>query len=114
LLNRSSLQVRFATTQPKRFWKAVTVDKKPEGYQVLLDSRPLKTPDGRVITMPSSGIAHCVAAEWSIQDQDGPLRPNDLLIVSRSHLNTLPHDEDVVNVAISGFCRAGKSFYDIV
>ncbi|EEP82703.1 conserved hypothetical protein [Uncinocarpus reesii 1704] len=57
-----------AKTSPlrKRFWKDVHVKEVPEGYQVLLDSRPIRTPAKTILTIPRSKphLAHAIALEW--------------------------------------------------
>lgn len=43
----------------------------PVGYQVLLDARPLKTPGGKALWIPSEkrALAYLIAAEWDNQRQ---------------------------------------------
>ena len=52
----------------KRFWKNVSVKETPEGYQVLLDSRPVRTASKSVLTIPSSkpSLATAIALEWDL------------------------------------------------
>jgi ATP synthase F1 complex assembly factor 2 len=55
----------------KRFWKNATVGKHESFYTVLLDNRPLKTPSGNTLLVPSqkSLVATLVAAEWENQEK---------------------------------------------
>ena len=53
--------------QRKRFYAAASVDARDGGHAVLLDGRPIKTPSGRLLIAPSSGIADAIAAEWNAQ-----------------------------------------------
>ncbi|KMU87783.1 F1-ATP synthase assembly protein [Coccidioides immitis H538.4] len=50
----------------KRFWKDVHVKEAAEGYQVLLDSRPIRTPAKTILNIPRSKphLAHAIALEW--------------------------------------------------
>lgn len=52
----------------KRFWKDVHVKEVPEGYQVHLDSRPVRTPTKSILTVPKSKphLAHAIAIEWDM------------------------------------------------
>lgn len=52
----------------KRFWKDVHVVSSPEGYQVHLDSRPVRTPTKAVLVVPKSKahLAHGIAIEWDM------------------------------------------------
>jgi chaperone required for assembly of F1-ATPase len=49
----------------KRFWDQATVDRRPEGYGVLLDGRPVRLPGGAPLAVESERLAEAVAAEWS-------------------------------------------------
>ena len=48
----------------KRFWDQATIDKRPEGYGVLLDGRPVRLPGGAPLAVESERLAEAVAAEW--------------------------------------------------
>ncbi|KAK4944836.1 ATP synthase mitochondrial F1 complex assembly factor 2 [Elasticomyces elasticus] len=52
----------------KRFWKDVHIREVPEGYQVYLDSRPVRTPTKAILTVPRSKphLAHAIAIEWDM------------------------------------------------
>lgn len=52
----------------KRFWQSVHVVKTPQGYQIMLDKRPVRTPAKTIITVPLSkpNLAHAIAIEWDM------------------------------------------------
>eukprot|EP00967_Tisochrysis_lutea_P072579 scaffold96824_cov22-Tisochrysis_lutea.AAC.1 len=51
-----------------RFYKTVTVLNAGEaGYQVALDSRPVKTPGRHPLILPTHPLALAIAAEWEWQ-----------------------------------------------
>lgn len=52
----------------KRFWKEVHVKEAPEGLQILLDQRPVRTPSKQILTIPTSKphLAHAIALEWDL------------------------------------------------
>ncbi len=53
----------------KKFWKeanAVAVD---EGFSVLLDGRPVKTPAKAALIVPTMDLALEIAAEWDAQEE---------------------------------------------
>ena len=49
----------------KRFWKEVNVVSEGQGFQVRLDSRPVKTPAKSPLMMPTRRMAEAVAREWA-------------------------------------------------
>lgn len=51
----------------KRFYRSVSVRDEDGAFIVLLDSRPLKTPAGNVLTLPVLPLAEAVAREWDDQ-----------------------------------------------
>jgi len=58
----------------KRFWKTVRAEEVSDGWTILLDSQPVKTPGRRPVTVPSRTIADEIVAEWEAQtDRVDPL-----------------------------------------
>lgn len=53
---------------PRRFWREVTVEQAGEGFRILLDGRPVKTPGKRELWLPTPALAEAVAAEWRAQE----------------------------------------------
>lgn len=56
------------TVLQKRFWKNVTVKDTPDGLQIFLDSRPVRTPSKNILTVPSTKhqLATAIALEWDL------------------------------------------------
>ena len=52
--------------RPKRFWNSAGVTAVDTAFSVVLDSRPVKTPGGAKLTLPSLRAAEAVAAEWQV------------------------------------------------
>src|SRR5579871_436403 len=64
--------VRRAARAPqrKRFYASASVGgAEGGGFTVTLDGRPIRTPSGRVVAIPSREIAEAVAAEWEAQKE---------------------------------------------
>lgn len=53
----------------KRVYTIVDVAEARDGFQITLDSKPIRTPSGRVVTVPTREIANGVAAEWQAQGE---------------------------------------------
>lgn len=83
----------------KRFYKDVALVNAGKGnFEILLDSKKLKTPNGAVFSVQSEPLALAVAHEWESQ--------KDYVILSQMHLTGL------CNTAIDNPTRATK--YDLV
>lgn len=55
-------------SQPKRFYKAVTVaPAEGGGFAVLLDGRQPRTPNGAKLVLPTEALAELIAEEWTAQ-----------------------------------------------
>ena len=54
----------------RRFYEIVHIKADGEGFAVLLDGKPVKTPGGRTMSSPTLALANGIAAEWREQ---GPL-----------------------------------------
>lgn len=53
-----------------RFYKDVTVAPAEGGFAVLLDGRPVKTPAGNPLVLPTEKLADAIAAEWRAQGDE--------------------------------------------
>ncbi len=53
----------------KRFYKEASVDDAGEGgFAVMLDGKPIKTPQRRALAAPSRALAEVIAQEWQAQE----------------------------------------------
>ncbi len=52
----------------KRFWTDVTVTPTGQGFQILLDAKPVHTPSKATLVLPTAGLAQAVADEWQAQN----------------------------------------------
>lgn len=57
----------------KRFWTEARAERGADGWVVLLDGRPVRTPVRNALTLPSEALARAVAEEW--QAQEGEIDP---------------------------------------
>jgi chaperone required for assembly of F1-ATPase len=53
----------------RRFYRAAAVTRSAGGFGVALDGKPMRTPAGRPLTLPSEPLAAAIAAEWQAQDE---------------------------------------------
>ncbi|EED12595.1 mitochondrial molecular chaperone (Atp12), putative [Talaromyces stipitatus ATCC 10500] len=64
----TTTRVSQAKTSPlkSRFWKDVNVKESSDGYQILLDTRPVRSPTKAILTVPNTKrhLAEAIALEW--------------------------------------------------
>lgn len=54
----------------KRFYKDAGVERRDEGWRVLLDGRPIRTAGGKPQVLPSRALAEAMAREWAVQSEE--------------------------------------------
>jgi chaperone required for assembly of F1-ATPase len=54
----------------KRFYKEVSVAQAEDGFRVLLDGCPVKTPARNVLALPTPALAEAIAEEWRGQGDE--------------------------------------------
>ena len=57
----------------KRFWTGTHVTQAGDGFGILLDTRPVKTPAKATLAVPTHAMAQAIAAEWDAQEDE--IRP---------------------------------------
>jgi chaperone required for assembly of F1-ATPase len=56
-------------TKPKRFYAAAEAGPVEQGFGVLLDGRPVRTPAGARLVAPTLALAAVIAEEWAAQGE---------------------------------------------
>lgn len=54
----------MSNLRPK-FFKEAAPQRAADGFRLLLDGKPVKTPKGRPLTVPSAALAQALAGEWN-------------------------------------------------
>ena len=54
---------------PRRFYREAGVEEEEDGFRVVLDGRPVRTPARRFLAAPSRALADALAAEWNAQGE---------------------------------------------
>ncbi|XP_065098898.1 ATP synthase mitochondrial F1 complex assembly factor 2 [Paramisgurnus dabryanus] len=70
-----------AITEKRKFYENVSISQGEGGFEIILDKRKLKTPGGKLFTVPNEALAIAVATEWDAQ--------KDTLKFYTMHLTTL-------------------------
>lgn len=87
----------------KRFWSEAAVHRTADGYAVHLDARPLRTPAGRSLLLPTSAMAEAVAEEW--QAQQDVVEPDTMPMTraANSALDKVAVQRDAVIGLLAGY-----------
>jgi chaperone required for assembly of F1-ATPase len=61
-----------------RFYRDVSVASQGQGYRVLLDGKPIQTPAGADLAIPTRALANAIADEWRSQREK--VRPDTMIL----------------------------------
>jgi chaperone required for assembly of F1-ATPase len=87
----------------KRFYKDVSVAAQDSGHAVLLDGRPVKTPRGNALLLPTEKLASAIAAEWWEQGEEIIPTSMPLLRLANTVIDGVAANRDEVIGAILRF-----------
>lgn len=51
----------------RRFWKKADIRPAGDGWEVVLDDKPVRTPGKKPLILPTEALAHAIAEEWDAQ-----------------------------------------------
>jgi chaperone required for assembly of F1-ATPase len=105
--------VRRATRTPqrKRFYAKASVGEADGGFSVTLDGRPIRTPSGRVVTVPAREIAEAIAAEWEAQQEMIDPLTMPLTRFANSVVEAVTDRADVVRDDVAKYLHTDLLFY---
>lgn len=63
----------------KRFYKLVSTQAQDNGYAIMLDGRPVKTPSKNTLIAPNEAIANLIVKEWAAQEEE--VKPDTMPIM---------------------------------
>lgn len=66
---QESARVGMRAPQRKRFYKEAGTKEVEGGFAITLDGKPIRSPSGRVVTVPVRTLAEAIAAEWQAQGE---------------------------------------------
>lgn len=66
---RESARASARTPLRRRFYKEAGVADAEGGFAITLDGKPIRTPSGRQVVIPSRELADAVASEWAVQGE---------------------------------------------
>ena len=75
----------------KRFYKDVSIAETDDGFQILLDQRPAKTPGKKGLALANKNFAELIAEEWSSQEETINLKA---MLFTRLAMSSIDLNED--------------------
>lgn len=93
------------TQAPKfeRFYSDVTAEATSGGWRILLDGRPVKTPAGGGLLLPSRPLAEAIAEEWRDQSAELDLGAMPLTKLANTALDAVTSNAEAVAEDILSF-----------
>jgi chaperone required for assembly of F1-ATPase len=87
----------------KRFYREATVRPGPDGGEVLLDGRPVKTPGRRTLALPTAALADAVAAEWNAQGEEVRPRTMPLTGLANAAIDRVAPDKEAFAASLAQY-----------
>jgi chaperone required for assembly of F1-ATPase len=105
--------VRQASRAPlrKRFYTGVGVAEAEGGFAITLDGKPIRTPSGRHVVVPSRQIAEAVAAEWEVQKETLDPMTMPLTRLANSVIEGVIDREALVSDDLAKYLQSDLLFY---
>ncbi|SFR96856.1 ATP12 family chaperone protein [Yoonia litorea] len=82
--------------KPKRFWKEASVSEENDGYGVLLDGRPVRTPAKAALLVPTKAMAEAIASEWDAQEKEVDPRTMPVTKGANAAIDKVRHQREEV------------------
>uniref|UniRef100_A0A8C5PWW4 ATP synthase mitochondrial F1 complex assembly factor 2 n=1 Tax=Leptobrachium leishanense TaxID=445787 RepID=A0A8C5PWW4_9ANUR len=113
--SRRSRPFSAVATERKRFYENVSISHGEAGFEINLDRRKLKTPLGKVFSVPSEALALAVATEWDSQQDKLKFYTMHLTTLCNTALDnpTQRNKEQQISAALK-FLETDTVWYDVV
>lgn len=93
-MERARAQMR--QPQPKRFYSQVEVAEADDGFRVLLDGKPVRTPGRAFLALPTEAAARLVAEEFEAQGETLDIPSMAVLRLANTALDGVAQDTQAV------------------
>ena len=102
---------REAVDRPRRFYKDVGVAQADGAFQVRLDGRPVRTPGGKVLDLPTRAIAELVAEEWAAQGETIEFARMHAARLTNTALEAVPAAREATADQVAQFASSDLTLY---
>lgn len=87
----------------KKFYKEVSTSKDEGGVRVLLDDKPIKSPLGEMLILPTVGMADAIAKEWQVDGDEIQPEKMPLTRFANTSFDRVKKQRKLVEDEIVGF-----------
>jgi len=95
----------------KRFYRDVSVSPVGDAFAILLDGRPMKTPQRNALAVPVSALADAIAAEWAAQGDNIIPASMPLTALAQGTLDQVANERDRIVGRIAAFADSDMLYY---
>lgn len=95
----------------KRFWRDASVEQRGDGFGILLDGRPARTPARHLLAVPNPALAGAVATEWREQPEEVDPRTMPLTRLATTVLDLMPARRGDAIEEVAGFAATDLLCY---
>jgi chaperone required for assembly of F1-ATPase len=95
----------------KRFYERAEVVETPEGFGVVLDGKPVRTPARRALAAPSRSLGETLAAEWGAVGEMIDPAAMPLTRLANSIIDGVATTLEAVRADVAKFLRSDLVFY---
>jgi chaperone required for assembly of F1-ATPase len=96
---------------PRRFYREAGVEEAADGFRVVLDGRPVRTPARRFLSLPSRVLADALAAEWNAQGESIDPATMPLTRLANSIIDGVANAPQPVAAEIEKYLSSDLLFY---
>ena len=96
---------------PRRFYREAGVEEAEDGFRVVLDGRPVRTPARRFLAAPSRALADALAAEWNAQGESIDPATMPLTRLANSIIDGVANAPEPVAAEIEKYLGSDLLFY---
>ena len=95
----------------KRFWKDVAVNEEGDGYSILLDGKPVRTPARAALTVPTDALAEAIGNEWRSVEGDLDPRAMPLTGLANAAIDRVAPDKAAFAEGLAPYAQSDLTCY---
>ena len=90
---------------PKRFYKNAGITGAGDGWSVVLDGRPVRTPARAELTLPTQALARAIAEEWDRQGEQIDIQAMHLMRLANVAIDRTPETRAAMADEVAKYCE---------